>query len=234
VRRRHLPLVLVNGLVSVGAFYFLYMEAVERLPVAVAAALLYTAPAFVVALSWLLGWEPPRAGRLLPLGMVLAGAFLVTGAWSALAGGTSPAGAAFGLASGIAYALYTVLGKRLRRHYDVAATIFWAYGIGAAVLALAAPPWRVLVEHPSAWPVILLMALGPTLLAVVLFYAGVHRIDASTASMLATVEPVVAAAVGVAWLGEGLAAATWAGTALILAAALLLAPRRAVPDPRPG
>lgn len=225
VRRADLPLLVAYGTVSVGLFYFLYMEAVERLPLAAAAALLYTAPAFVVALSWLARWEPVRPGRLLPLAMVLAGAALVTGAWRAVPD-LAPAGAAFGLASGLAYALYTVLGKRIRRRYDVATTILWAYGIGAAVLALAAPPWRVLLDHPPALGVILLMTLGPTLLAAVLFYFGIHHVDASTASMLATVEPVVAAFLGVAWLGEALSPSTVAGTALILAAALWLGRER--------
>jgi len=225
VRRADLPLLVAYGAVSVGLFYFLYMEAVERLPLAAAAALLYTAPAFVVALSWLARWEPVRPGRLLPLAMVLAGAALVTGAWRAVPD-LAPAGAAFGLASGLAYALYTVLGKRIRRRYDVATTILWAYGIGAAVLALAAPPWRVLLDHPPALGVILLMTLGPTLLAAVLFYFGIHHVDASTASMLATVEPVVAAFLGVACLGEALSPSTVAGTALILAAALWLGRER--------
>lgn len=136
-----------------------------------------------------------------------------------------------GVASGVAYALYTVLGKRIRQHYDVFTTIFYAYGIGALVLAVAAPPWAVLTEHPEAVPVMLLMGLGPTLVAALLFYGGIRHIDASTASMLATLEPVVAALIGLAWLGEGLPWSTVAGTGLILAAALLLRPGRSTAAP---
>jgi DME family drug/metabolite transporter len=211
----------------VGLFYFIYLVAVDHLPLAVAAALLYTAPAFTVALAWTLRWEPVRPGRLLPLAMVLVGAFLVTGAFRTLGGaGLPPVGVAAGVASGLAYALYTVLGKRIRQHYDVVTTIFYAYGIGALVLALAAPPWTVLHAHPGAIPALLLMGLGPTLMAALLFYGGIRFIDASAASMLATIEPVVAALIGFAWLGEGIPGSTVAGTALIVAAAVLLRPGR--------
>ncbi|NIP83629.1 MAG: EamA family transporter, partial [Gemmatimonadetes bacterium] len=211
------------GAVGVGFFYYIYLVAVERLPLAVAAALLYTAPAFVVALAWTLRWEPVRPRRLVPLAMVLAGAFLVTGAFRAL-DQVAVGGIAAGVASGVAYALYTVLGKRIRERYDVLTTIAYAYGIGALVLALAEPPWAVMTGHPDAVPVLLLMGLGPTLLAALLFYAGIRHIDASAASMLATIEPVVAAAIGLAWLGERLPVSTLAGTALILGAAVMLRP----------
>lgn len=228
LRAAHLPLVVGYGAIGVGAFYYIYLVAVEQLPLAVAAALLYTAPAFVVALSWSLRWEPVRLRRLIPLALTLTGAFLVTGAFRALGGGGVPqAGIVAGLASGFAYALYTVLGKRIREHYDVFTTIFYAYGIGALVLAVAAPPWRVLAAYPDALPVLLLMGLGPTLLAALLFYGGIRHIDASAASMLATIEPVVAAVIGLAWLAEEIPWTTVVGTGLIVAAAVMLRPGRA-------
>ncbi len=231
LRTTHLPLVLGYGAIGVGFFYYIYLVAVERLPLAVAAALLYTAPAFVVALSWSLRWEPVRLRRLVPLALTLAGAFLVTGAFRILSGadgfGSVPVGGIVaGVVSGVAYALYTVLGKRIREHYDVFTTIFYAYGIGALVLAVVAPPWGVMTAYPDAVPVLLLMGLGPTLLAALLFYGGIRHIDASAASMLATIEPVVAAFIGLAWLGEGLAWTTAVGTALIVAAAVMLRPPR--------
>lgn len=224
VRPADIPLLVGYGAVGVGFFYYVYLEAVARLPLAVAAALLYTAPAFVVALAWALRWEPVRPRRLVPLTMVLLGAFLVTGAFRALGGGVSGAGAAAGVASGVAYAIYMALGKRIRARYDVLTTIVYAYGVGALVLAAVSPPWAVLASHPDARGVLLLMGLGPTLLAALLFYGGLRHIDASAASMLATIEPVVAALLGLAWLGESLPWSTVAGTALVIAAAVLLRP----------
>jgi drug/metabolite transporter, DME family len=221
VARADLPLMIGYGVVGVGFFYWVYLAAIDRLPVAVAAALLYTAPAFVIAIAWGLRWEPVRPARLLPLAMVLAGAFLVTGAFRAL-GDVDGLGVMAGLASGFAYAIFTVLGKRIRARYDLVTTILFAYGVGAVVLALVAPPWTVLATYPDAWGLLVLMGLGPTLLAALFFYAGIRHIDASTASILATLEPVVAALLALAWLGEAVALTTMTGTALILGAAVLL------------
>ncbi len=247
VRPADLPLLIGYGAISIGLFYYLYMEAVGRVPLAVAAALLYTAPGWVVAIAWTAGWEPVRWKRLVPLAMVLAGAFLVTGAWRLLLGsGSGPGpgaagpgaigwvGAAFALGSGVAYALYTVLGKRVRARYSVPTTILYAYGIGALVLAVAAPPWTPFIQHPGAAGVILVMGLGPTLLAALLFYTGLHHIDASAASMLATIEPVVAALLGLWWLGEPLTGAVVTGTVLIIAAAVILRPRKTAGPGRTG
>ncbi len=224
VAARDLPLLILYGAVGVGFFYYIYLVAIERLPIAVAASLLYTAPAFVVAFAWGMRWEPIRPARLVPLLLVLTGAFLVTGAFRALPR-VDPGGIAAGVASGVAYAFYTVLGKRIRRRHDVLTTIAYAYGVGAVVLAMVSPPWTVLAEHPGATGVLVLLGLGPTLLAAVLFYAGIRHIDASTASMLATIEPVIAALIGLVWLAEPLPLATVVGTALILSAAIMLRPR---------
>ena len=225
VRPRDVPLLLAYGTISVAVFYWIYLAAVDRLPLAIAAALLYTAPAFVVAIAWAMRWEPVRLRRLVPLAMVLAGALLVTGAWRVVGTGLSGTGIALGVGSGVAYALFTALGKRIRGRYDVLTTILWAYGIGAAVLALAAPPWSVLIDHPDARGLILLMALGPTFLAAAFFFIGLRHIDASAASMLATIEPVVAALVGLIWLGEALTVDGVVGIGLIVGAALWLARR---------
>ena len=227
VRRKDLPLLLGYGAIGVAFFYYIYLVAVDRLPLAVAAALLYTAPAFVVALAWSMGWEPVRLRRLVPLGLVLLGGFLVTGAFQAFGAGGAPlldnvVGIAAGVLSGVAYALYTVLGKRIRARHDTVTTIVYAYGIGAVVLALVAPPWDVLIRHPDALGVLLLMGLGPTLLAALLFYGGLRHIEASAASVLATIEPVVAALVGLVWLNEPLAWWTAVGAALIVTAGVLL------------
>jgi drug/metabolite transporter, DME family len=222
---REVPLLLVYGGLSIGVFYFLYMAAIERTTIAVAAALLYTAPAFVLVISWGLRWEAVRPVQLVPLAAALTGVVLVTGGGAAVVRGGAPlpAGAvAFGLGSGITYALFTVLGKRVTERYGPLRTLFYAYGAGVLVLAPAAPPWQVLAHHPDALPVLAGMSLGPTLLASFLFLAALHHLPASTASMLATAEPVVAALLGVAVLGEPLGLDTAAGVALVVAAAIML------------
>jgi len=228
IRPRDLPFFALYGVVAVALFQWLYFEAVERTSLANAAALLYTAPAFVVLLARLSGDRELTPRQLVALGMVLVGVFLVTGAAAALTGGTriGPAALAFGLASGLTYGLYTVLGKRALQRHDPIRTVFWAFAFGALAISLTAPPWRPFVEHPAATPLLVLLGLLPTLAAYLLYINALRRLPAPTAAMLATVEPVVATLIGVAVLDEPLGAGQAVGVALIVGAALLLARAR--------
>jgi DME family drug/metabolite transporter len=58
--------------------------------------------------------------------------------------------------------------------------------------------------------------------AYVLFGAGLARVDAGTATTLTLFEPVVAAVLGVAVVGERLGAWAWTGTGLVLLGLLVL------------
>jgi DME family drug/metabolite transporter len=65
VRLPDLGLFAAFGLVSVAAFFIVYLEAIRETTVATAAILLYTAPAFVIILSALLFGEPLTPPRRL-------------------------------------------------------------------------------------------------------------------------------------------------------------------------
>lgn len=226
VRWQDLPFFAAYGLISIGLFYFLYFAAIEDAPVSVAAALLYTSPAWVVLLTWLLGGPRPGALELAALGLALAGVFLVTGALRAvLAGGESlPARAvALGLGSGLTYGLYSIFGKRALRRYPPEAAVFYAFAFGALALAFWAPPWQALAGHREVWGLLVLLGLVPTLGAYLLYTWGLAALPAPTASMLATIEPVAATILGVLILGEPLQADRILGVLLVVGAAITLA-----------
>lgn len=227
---RDVPFFALFGLVGIALFYGLYLLAIERTTVAIAAALLYTAPAFVAGLSRLFRIERLGPGRWLALGLVLVGAFLVTGAArSVVAGGTvvSPEAIGFGLGAALTYALFTLFGKRALGRYDPLRTVFWSFAFGTLFLALAEPPWRAVASAPQALPALVLMGVGPTIGAYLLYLGGLRHLPATAASMLATAEPVVAALLGVGWLGESLTADRAVGIGLIVVAAAILSSRSA-------
>ncbi|BAS26612.1 DMT family transporter [Limnochorda pilosa] len=226
VRARDLPFFAAYGLISIGLFYLLYFATIERAPVSVAAALLYTAPAFVVLLTWILGGPRPGRRELAALGLALAGVFLVTGALRALvtgAGSVPVAAVALGLGSGLTYGLYSIFGKRALRRYDPEVAVFYAFGFGALVLAMAEPPWQPLAAHGEARGILGILGLVPTLGAYLLYTQGLRGLPAPTASMLATVEPVVATLLGIAFLGESVQADRLLGVLLVAGTGLLLA-----------
>jgi len=235
IQPRDLPFFVLYGVISVALFQWLYFATIQRTTLANAAALLYTAPAFVVLLARAAGDQRVTRLQLVALGTVLVGVFLVTGAAASLADGGSTitaAALALGLGSGLTYGLYTVFGKRALARYDAVQTVFWAFAFGALALGLAAPPWRPFIAHPAATPLLIALGLLPTLAAYLLYIGGLIRLPAATAAMLATIEPVVATLIGVALLGEPMGIGQAAGVALIVGAALVLAGARAAPAAR--
>lgn len=221
-----IPYFLAYGIFGLALFFYLYFATLERTSIAVAVALLYTAPAFVVIAARILYREPIDRNRATALALVLAGVFLVTGALRLIATGQatiSTAAIALGLGSGLSYGLYTIFGKSALGRFDPYQTVFYPFGFAAIVLALVAPPWRPFIEHPQATTSLILLAVVPTLLPYLLYIAALRHLPSGTASMLASIEPVVATLLGFILLGETMTIDQVAGMAAIVLAALILA-----------
>jgi DME family drug/metabolite transporter len=78
--------------------------------------------------------------------------------------------------------------------------------------------------HPPnlpAWGAVLLLTIGSTYLAYLTYYAGLRRLEATRAAVVATVEPVVAALVSYLAWGERFGPLGYLGAALILTGVLL-------------
>jgi drug/metabolite transporter, DME family len=91
------------------------------------------------------------------------------------------------------------------------------------LLVLAAlPTFHTLVGlSSSSYALLVMLAVVHTALAFGLYTVGLKRLDAGQAAIVATVEPVVAGAIGVVLLGEELTALKVIGALLVLAGAAL-------------
>ena len=224
--RRGVLFYAIYGVLGFAVFETLYLAALERTSVAIAVALLYTAPAFVVLASRVLWHEHIPAWKAAALAMVLTGVLLVTGALDALRTGQAhlTAGALLlGLGAGAGYAGYTLFSKYATQHYRDDTSLFWSFAFATLGLAFIAPPLPVLLREPHDLPVLLALGVVPTLLPYALYLRGLRRLRASTAAMLASLEPVIAALLAVALLGEALDPLRVVGIGLIVGAAALIA-----------
>lgn len=221
VEGKDLPWVLLFGLVGVSLFYGAYQLAVGRAGAALASILLYTAPAWVALLSWAFLREPLGLRGGVALSLTLLGVFFI--GWGGEAR-PEPLGILFGLLSGFSYALYYLFGKVFLPRYATPTLFTYLLPVGALGLL------PFLDFHPLS-PVALgavgFLALFSTYGAYLAYYAGLRRMPATRASLLATLEPVVAAGVAYLWWGERLSPLGYLGAGLILLAVLLtLAPQR--------
>lgn len=189
-----------------------YFAAIPRVGVAVATVIsLGAGPVFIA-----LGARERITSTLL---IALLGlALLVSGGG---AGDVSISGIAFSVLSAAGYALTTLLN---RDQQDPITSAFLGFAAGAVIL-LPLAMIGGLTPAPVSWPLLAYFGLVPTALAYALFYTGLRAVRASTAAVIALIEPLLAAAIGVLAFHEHLTGLSLAGAAVLLAAVVLQAMR---------
>lgn len=224
---RRLARVLGNG-VGLAVFQSAYFAAVASTGLAVATVVTLGAGPVLIALGarLALGERIGGAGLLAVAGALAGLSVLVLGNGGAT---VRPAGVLLALLSAAGYAGITLLTRLLGRNgesADPSATTAWAFAV-ASVLLLPLAGAEGMVPHtvePVRVAVLLMyVAAVPTALAYALYFAGAAVVRSATVSVIMLLEPVSAALLAVAVLGERLSAATVLGTSLLLAAVVGLA-----------
>ena len=223
VKKAHVKYFFGTGIVSVLLFTCCYFTCQKLCSLAVASILLYTAPSFVVLLAALLWKEPVTKKKLLALLLTLAGCACVCGVFSGGLTVTLP-GILLGLGAGFFYALYSIFGRYALAHYSSMTVTVWTFLFaGPASLVLLRPAEMAAVfSQPKMWLVAIGLVVFSTVLPYILYTAGLARVESGKASIMASLEPVVAAMAGVLIFGEPLSALTLAGIALVLAGVVIL------------
>jgi DME family drug/metabolite transporter len=230
VARRDLPAVGGFALFGVTILYWSYFRAVELGGAALAAILLYTAPAWVALAATLWLGEKLTVRKSIAVALTLAGIALValgsgSGLSAGVAGATSRGPAfAWGLLSGLAYAGYYLFGKRYFGRYEASTLFAYALPLGATLLL---PAVTFAPKSAHEWLELVFLAVVPTYGAYLLYGFGLARIEATRAATVATLEPVAAAALAYVVWGEALRGIGYAGAALVLAGVLVVATERA-------
>jgi DME family drug/metabolite transporter len=154
--------------------------------------------------------------------LALAGLVLLTGGSGSA--GTRPAlGILLALLSASGYAVVTLLTRARGTAGQPYATALAGFAVGGVCLlplALVEGLGGAYTASTVAW--LLFLGAVPSALAYGLFFAGLAHVRAATASVVALLEPVVAAVIAVAVLGERLSGAAVAGTVVLLGAVAVL------------
>ena len=228
---RDLPLFLGLGFGSILFFTVCYFSAITIMPLSTAAILLYTSPIWIMLMSALFFREKLNSVKLIALALAFAGCVLVSG----ISGeGLTLRGLLLGLGSGIGYGLYSILGTVALRKYSPYTVTTYTFLFAAAGAWLVCGPADMVSKFNAADNVpglLLFCVLTGLVTAVVPFLAytlGLRTVEAGRAGILATVEPLVAALVGIVVFSEPLTLLSGLGIVLILAAVVLLNRNRSV------
>jgi len=222
------PGLLVVGLLGgacVAGFEVAYQFAIAGVGVAGAAALLYTAPVLVaVAARFVLGEALTPLRLILALAVMLGATLTVRGGSGVEALFTSPEqGRAFGVIGGltaaVSYAGTTLIGRWAVPRYG-ALRVLWLEIAGGTVLLAGLLPLAGRTPHPpvgaAAWVYVGLLAAGTVIVANVLFFGALRRLEAAPVSVAATIEPVAGAVLALLVLDQSLTAPGWLGLVLVV------------------
>ena len=211
-----------TGIFSIVLFNICYFITVDTVSLSIAAILLYTAPCIIMLLSVPLFKEKLTIVKVLSLIMSFAGCVLVTGI------GTSTKipliGILTGLGSGLGYALYTIFGRYALRKYHPFTVTFYTFLVAALGIVFFSNPSEtagLIVASPSSLLFILLLGIISTLVPFLCYTKGLEGLEAGTASIIACVEPMIAAIAGVTLFHEQLTVGDIIGIILIFIAVIL-------------
>jgi DME family drug/metabolite transporter len=198
----------------------LYFSAIKETSVASAVLITYAAPIFMALLARALLRERVRATSIAALAVSLGGIAAIS-----LSGGhgveaVRPLGVALAVGAAISYAFLIVLLKRWAARIDPLTVVVYQHATAAAVLSPAL--LFTSFDGFDATAVGYLLLLGVALTGVVgaLYVAALRWVPATTAGILAYMEPVSAALVAAALLGQRLTFAVIAGGLAIVASGI--------------
>jgi drug/metabolite transporter (DMT)-like permease len=227
-------LLLAYGLFPIAGAQTCYFVAITRLPVGVALLIEYLGPVFV--LTWTRFVLRRRLSRTAVFGAMLSicGLACVVEIWNVGTGaGFSPVGLIFAVGAALCQASYFLLSAHGEESVDPLLMIAVGTFIGAIALALVSRawvlPWSVLghgveVGHHGSvpgWTLLVYVSLVSTVIAYVTGVFAVRRLSPPVASVVGTLEAVVATVLAWVLLGEHLGPAQITGGVIVLAGALV-------------
>ena len=217
VRRRawrDAAVVAAFGLTLAVMNYSIY-QAFARIPLGIAVTVEFLGPlAVAVATS-------RRLIDLLWVALAGAGVALLTGTGNPAGGGhrIDLVGLAFALLAGAAWAAYIVLSRATGRRFPGASGLTIAMLVAAVVIVpVGVTAGRGALLRPGILATGLVIGLLSSIIPYTLELEALRRVPARVFGIWMSLEPAVAALVGLVLLGEGLAVSEWAAIVCVMAA----------------
>ncbi|HEY7794034.1 MAG TPA: DMT family transporter [Gaiellaceae bacterium] len=231
IARRDLPLASLAALfIFLNQLSFVY--ALDRTSASTIALILGATPAFAAVIGLALGLERLSRRFWIAAAVSFAGVGLVAiGSGGEVSG--DRVGIALGVATAATWAAYSVAVGPLMARYSPSRISVVALGIAWIGLALVGLPQTAdqdLDVGAKVWAFLLFATLGPLVLTTILWFRVIHRIGAARATLVANLQPFIAAVLALVLLDEELTLVQVVGGALI-AGGILTARRRAPPPP---
>lgn len=230
VDRRDLPWLAAMGVISIGLFHVLWVTSVMVNGVAVSTVIQCNGPVFVTIAAWLIWREPLTRYKIASIVLASVGTVLIARLYGPQELQLTTNGLLIGLGLAVTYSGLSLFGKKLAGRYSPWTVLLYIFGFATLILL----PFQVIFSVPIPWPVspgvlgyFTALVLLPTLSGFGIYNASLHYLQASVASIVATLEVPFAAIVSYIALGERLDGWQIVGAALVVSGvALLSLPQR--------
>lgn len=190
-----------------------------------------SAPVFVALSDWVFRRERPDARATAALLLALLGlALLMSGSLDV--GRHGLWGAVLALANGAVFAAITVVNRAPVAGLEPVPMTALVFSIGGVLLVpVAAIPGLGMASDVVGWSLTLVLGIVVTGCAYVAYLSGLRTVPPFVATIVALLEPVIAAVLGAIVLGERLGPSGIVGGAALGAAVALLRPQRDESEP---
>ena len=219
--RRDLPMLALLGGLGVFANQVLFITGLKFTTATNAGILMTSVPVFAAGAAALMGIERITSNRLIGIVLCVAGALVLVNPFRFTAGHAGALGNGLILTNGLCYALFLVLQRPVLTRIPwrtVTAAAFFFGGLGVLAVSLpsllALDPARI---GTGTWLGVAYIILFPTIFAYAASTWAIRRSSPALVAAYNTLQPVVAASLGVAFLGEPFGWEEGAGFALIAA-----------------
>lgn len=207
IRLHDLHLFASVGLIGIAGTNFAYYYTVKESTVATAILIQNTAPVFVMIYAVLVSKEEEfNLAKAISLLLALFGCYLAVSGGSVADIKLSGWSLFTGPASTFCYVFVLIAGKRILRRYSTWTMLLYSFGFATVFWLFINPPWAIASKGYSIndWGVFWVFAIVSILIPYSFFGAGLKRLEASTVSILSTMEPIAAIVIAYFVLGETL------------------------------
>ncbi|OCN00856.1 hypothetical protein A7X67_08960 [Clostridium sp. W14A] len=223
ISKKELFLCALLGLICQGIYNVFYSLAVTLTGVAISAVLLNLAPVFTAIMAGVIFSEKITWLKTLALFVNVFGCVLAATGGSLDARCNSWIGILYGVGAGFCYSLTAIIGRFAGEKSNVFVVSTYSYIFASLFLAVFMHPWKMSVcFNGKLLAVGLLFALIPTAIAYLFYYSGVQKItETSKVPVIASVETILAAMLGIVFYNERMGLANLAGIFLVIGSIIL-------------
>ena len=218
-RREDLPVLIASGLSGYFLYQLTFILGLDRTTAVTSAILVATHPIWSVVFAWLLGRERPTGWQVAGIAVGFLGVAVFLRAWDALSAATL--GDLLALVAAASFGAYGVITQPLSRRYPSREVMAYGLAVGGTLVAVVGIPATLQQDWSGislgSWVIFVYAIVGPVYLAYALWNWAIHRRGIARTVPVAFVVPVLATAMAVVWLGEGVHPEQVVGAVLVVA-----------------